>query len=188
MGRWRGAPLLNPLMVTRRRVVEEELTEVIDYTNGDDSRKKWMKYEKKRLDSFPLWSLNHHRLDVSDARRFTRAGFYCYGFGTECFSCGLRKHRSFWLKGHDPDTVHRSERPNCEFVKGQRNSVSIDTEQWLSDVSLAQSLARAGFYRTHGDNTECFTCWLLKLSFFWWERHDPETVHPEGSPNCLGGK
>ena len=161
------------------------MTEVIDCTNGSDSRKKWMKYEKKRLDSFPLWSLNHHRLDVSDARRFTRAGFYYYAFGTECFSCGLRKHRSFWLEGHDPDTVHRSERPNCEFVKGQRDSVSTDTEKWLSDVSLAQCLARAGFYRTHGDYTECFSCGLLKPSFFWWEGHDPETVHREESPNCL---
>ena len=161
------------------------MTEVINNTNGDDSRKKWMKFEKNRLDSFPLWSLNHHRLDVSDAERFIRAGFYCYAFGTECFSCGLRKHRSFWLEGHDPETVHRTERPNCEFVKGAGDNVSIDAEQWGSDVGLAQRLARAGFYGTVSGGTQCFSCGLWKPSFFWWEGHNPETVHREESPNCL---
>ena len=173
------------MLVTRRRVVEEEVTEVINNTNGDDSRKKWMKFEKNRLDSFPLWSLNHHRLGVSDAKRFIRAGFYCYAFGTECFSCGLRKHRSFWLEGHDPETVHRTERPNCKFVKGADDNVSTDAEQWWSDVGLAQRLARAGFYQTVSGGTECFSCGLWKPSFFWWEGHNPETVHREENPNCL---
>ena len=173
------------MLVTRRRVVEEEVTEVINSTNGADSRKEWMKFEKNRLDSFPLWSLNHHRLDVSDAERFIRAGFYCYAFGTECFSCGLRKHRSFWLEGHDPETVHRAERPNCEFVKGAGDNVSIDAEEWWSEVGLAQRLARAGFYRTVSGGTECFSCGLWKPSFFWWEGHNPETVHREENPNCL---
>ena len=117
---------------TRRRVVEEEVTEIV----SDDGFEAWekqqrekrerMKFEQNRMDSFPSWWLHRHHLDVSDARRLAKAGFYCtFGGITECFSCELCKTSSFWRQ-HDPETVHREERPNCEFITvitGQSDNV-----------------------------------------------------------------
>ena len=161
---------------------------------------KLLKYEKNRLNSFDSswFVIDYHHLDVSVAQRLAKAGFYCFGDSTECFSCELSKHATFWREGHDPETVHREESPDCKFINGQSDNVPI--ERWVKyernrldsfdsswfdyhylDVSFTQDLAKAGFYSFYGD-TECFSCGLSKHWSFWWEGHDPETVHREESP------
>ena len=196
---------------TRRRVVEEEVTEIVsdDFDieawreREERQRRKQrerMKYEHNRLHSFDSWWLHKYKLDVSDAQCLAKAGFYSRFGDTECFSCGLSKHVTFWKEGPDPETVHRQESPDCEFITGQSDNVSIErwmrSEQnrldsfppwWLDkyklDVSVAQRLAKAGFYRWVS-YTECFSCGLSKPWTFWQEGHDPETVHREESPDC----
>ena len=161
-----------------------------------------MNYEENRLDSFDSLRLTIIPFDFVVSLRLTKAGFYYLGLGhTECFWCGLYKQFSFWEEGHDPETVHREESLNCEFVTGQSGNVPIVRwmryEQywlrsfppwWLEDNQLdasdRQHLAKAGFYRTIGDDTKCFSCGLYKCVTFWLEGHDPETVHRELSPNC----
>ena len=106
------------MLVTRRRVVEEEVTEVI---NSNDA--KGMKYEKNRLKSLSSWWLNYYQLDAGVAKRLAKAGFYCTLGGTLCFSCGLSKSLSFWKQGYHPEMVHREERPDCEFLNGQSDNV-----------------------------------------------------------------
>ena len=190
------------LTTTRRRVVEEEVTEVVSPTSALEAWKReqreWMKHEQKRLDSFLSWWLDDCQLDISVAQRLAKAGFYRCGFSfTECYSCRLCKHWSFWREGQDPETVHREERPDCKFITGQSDNVPIErwmryeqnrldsfTSRWLDlcelDVSVAQRLAKDGFYHWRGF-TDCFSCGLCKHSSFWQEGHDPETVH---HPNC----
>ena len=107
------------MLVTRRRVVEEEVTEVIDHTNDAQG----MKYEKNRLKSLSSWWLNYYQLDAGVAKRLAKAGFYCTLGGTLCFSCGLSKSLSFWKQGYHPEMVHREERPDCEFLNGQSDNV-----------------------------------------------------------------
>ena len=107
------------MLVTRRRVVEEEVTEVIDHTNDAQG----MKYEKNRLKSLSSWWLNYYQLDAGVAKRLAKAGFYCTLGGTLCFSCGLGKSLSFWKQGYHPEMVHREERPDCEFLNGQSDNV-----------------------------------------------------------------
>ena len=180
------------------------MTEVI----SDDRFKAWwkrenehMKFEQNRLDSFPPAWLGCFNLDVSVVQRLTKAGFYwcCFTGATMCFSCGLYKRATFWREGHDPQTVHREESPNCKFITGQSDNVPIEsmkyeqnrlnsfTSLWLAlyqfDVSVAQRLAKAGFYYWSLGNTQCFSCGLSKHQSFW-QQHDPETVHREESPNC----
>ena len=76
----------------------------------------------------PLWL---EWLNQLDTERLAKAGFYYEGFyhmsggKTVCFSCGLWKYSSFWQEGHDPETVHQEESPNCLFVTGQSDNVSI---------------------------------------------------------------
>ena len=191
----------------RRRVVEEEVTEVVSQNfegrkQYREQEQQYMKFEKNRQASFPPGWLHPYRLDVSIAQLLAKAGFYChdiFGNRTECFSCGLGKNWSFWQEGHDPETVHREERPNCLFVTGQSDNVPIRermkdeqnrldsfTPGWLDvyqDVSITQHLVKAGFYYSFG-HTECFSCELRKPWSFWQEGHDPETVHREERPNC----
>ena len=195
---------------TRRRVVEEEVTEVV----SDDSivaklkeierlerEERGTKYEQKRLHSFPSQWLDRYRLDFSDAQRLAKAGFYRWRGTTECFSCGLSKPRSFWRRGHDPETVHREESPTCKFITGQSDNVPIEKSMkyeqnrldsfdswWLDkyqlDISVAQRLAKAGFYYWGLGDTKCFSCGLSRFLTFWKEGHNPETVHRRESPNC----
>ena len=35
----------------------------------------------------------------------------------------------FWKEGHDPETVHRTERPLCKFLNGKSDNVPIDVEK-----------------------------------------------------------
>ena len=163
---------------------------------------RWMKYEQNRLDSFTSQWFDDEQLFVSVRQRLAKAGFYYWGVGnTRCFSCGLYKPRTFWQEGHDPETVHHRESPNCEFITGQSDNVPIERgmkyeHNWLDsfyscwlpvhqlEASVAPCLAKAGFYCTFGDYTKCFSCGLCKPLFFWREGHDPETVHREERPNC----
>ena len=175
---------------------ERERREREDRQRREREEREWMKYEQNRLDSFPSWWLHRYKLDVSVAVRLAKAGFYRLWFGdTQCFSCGLRINLSFWQEGLDPETVHRVESPNCEFITGQSDNVPIerrmkyeqnrlDSFTYKLDVSVAQRLAKAGFYSTYTGDTECFSCGLRKDSSFWQEEHDPETVHSRESPNC----
>ena len=125
------------LKTTRRRIVEEEVTEVVSDENSIETwwkqqreERERMKSEQNRLNSFNSWWLNVYQFDVSVAQRLAKAGFYRCGFSyTECFSCRLSKDRSFWKEGHDPETVHREERPNCQFITGQSDNVPI--ERWM---------------------------------------------------------
>ena len=78
-------------------------------------------------------------------------------------------------------------RQERERMKYEQNRLDSFDSSWLVyyqlDVSIAQRLAKAGFYCWGVGNTECFSCGLCKdLSF--WQQHDPETVHYEESPNC----
>ena len=130
---------------TRRRVVEEEVTEVVSPNSfvawkkqHDRERRERMKFEENRLDSFgPLW-LDKYHLDISDAHCLAKAGFYydddILGGDTKCFSCGLWKPSSFWLKQHDPETVHREESPNCEFITGQSDNVPINNSNFFTKI------------------------------------------------------
>ena len=177
---------------TRRRVVEEEVTEVVSL---EEEKRQRMKYEQKRLDSFALSLHKFFVLDVSVAQRLAKAGFYCSLGNTECFSCGLSQPLSFWKEGHDPETVHREESPNCKFITGQSDNVSIrewmryehnrldSFPSWCLDVGVAQRLAKAGFYY-NGIYTVCFSCGLSKPFSLWREGHNPEMVHREESPDC----
>ena len=89
-----------------------------------------MKYEQNRLDSFDSGWIDFYQLDFTVAQRLAKAGFYCWDLGhTECFSCGLSKNSTFWRKRHNPETVHREERPDCLFVNGQSDNVPITVEQ-----------------------------------------------------------
>ena len=112
------------------------MTEVVSDDSFDAFLEQWereqqeererMKSEQNRLDSFdPIW-LGCFNLDISVAQRLAKAGFYSLLRATECFSCGLSKHLSFWQEGHDPKKVHREESPNCKFITGQSDNVPID--------------------------------------------------------------
>ena len=204
---------------TRRRVVEEEVTEVFSPTSAIEAwrklereereklekqereRRERMNYEQNRLDSFPLSWLQFYQLDVSVARRLAKSGFYRRFGSTKCFSCELSKYSSFWREGHDPETVHRRERPNCKFITGQSDNVPKDREMkyeqnrlesfdsyWFEfhylDISVALRLAKAGFYSRNFGYTECFSCGLCKHWTFWLEGNDPEMVHREETPDC----
>ena len=183
------------MFVTRtRRVVEEEVTQVITDTNSDANQKKWMQWEENRLDSLSSWS-NQPHLNVQD---LARAGFYRpWGHYTECFSCGLRTDMAFWLGDKDPETVHSELRPNCEFVKQLRDlSEAMKYEQnrldtfaswrlkdYQFDATLEQRLARAGFYY-NGYGTECFSCRMWKPLSVWQKGYDPMMVHRKHRPDC----
>ena len=84
-----------------------------------------MKFEQNRLDSFDSrWFDVYQEANVPG--RLARAGFYrTHGDYTECFSCGLSKHLSFWWMAHDPEKIHREERPNCKFITGQSDNVPM---------------------------------------------------------------
>ena len=138
-----------------RRVVEEEVTEVV----CDDSsfntmvqeiiqlqghldqkqESEQMKYEQNRRDSFSSWWLNCFELDEGVAQCLTKAGFYCNGFATKCFSCDLTEPPFIWQDGHDPETLHFEKSPDCLFVKGQSNNVPIDAKQHNSVKFISQS-------------------------------------------------
>ena len=79
------------------------------------------------------------------------------------------------------------EQQEREPMKYEQNRLDSFDLSWIDyhhfDVSVAQRLARAGFYRRF-DITECFSCRLLKPPDFWKEDHDPETVHGRERPNC----
>ena len=96
--------------------------------SGNVPIESWMKYEENRLDSFDSSWLVYYQLDVSVAERLAKAGFYKLSINTVCFSCGLCKRLSFWQEGHDPETVHREESPDCKFITGQSGNVPIDNE------------------------------------------------------------
>ena len=140
------AMVLNMLMAMRRRV-EEEVTRVIsDETLRKHEkllreRNERMRYEKNRLDSFDSpW----FKLDLSIAQHLAKAGFYLGGAFTKhtvCFLCGLRKHLSFWQQGHDPVTVHRRERPDCQFINGRSNKVPISAENRDNKKITSKSLS-----------------------------------------------
>ena len=194
----------------RRRVVEEEVIEIV----SDDSIEVWikqkerkererMKYEWNRLDSFDSSWLDKYKLDVSVAQRLAKTGFYAWSGNTKCFWCGLCKSSYFWEEGHDPETVHREESPDCKFITGQSDNVPIEERRmkyernrlnsfcswWLTyyQLDIAPRLAKAGFYRWgkgYTDYTACFSCRLYKPCYFWEEGHDPETVHRGESPDC----
>ena len=124
------------MLRTRRRVLEE-VTEVVSddfhieawVKQQEREERERMRYEQNRLDSFELWWLDVYQLDVSVAQRLARAGFYyTFTVDTECFSCELSKDSSFWEEGHDPETVHREESPNCKFITGHSDNVPIDNE------------------------------------------------------------
>ena len=122
---------------TRRRVVEEEVTEVVTFhkvfeaaiEHKQREQRERMKLEQNRLGSFYSGWSHRHQLGVSVAVPLAKAGFYCSGRYTECFSCGLLKPSFFWWEGHDPETVHREESPNCKFITGQSDNVPIDVKQ-----------------------------------------------------------
>ena len=196
---------------TRRQVVEEEVTEEVTSANNSffetyikPGRRERMKYEYNRLQSLGSGWLFPHHLDINIAQRLVKSGFcgsWCTVY-TECFSCELRKAWSFWLEeGPDPETVHRELRPDCEFVTSQSDNVPIREQMkyerhrldsfnsgWVNkyplELSVAQRLARAGFYHQWFGHTKCFSCELHKNSSFWEEAHDAETVHREESPDC----
>ena len=194
---------------TKRRVVEEVMREVVSddkileaFFILDREERERLKYEQNRLDSFDSEWLRLHQFDVSVAQRLAEAGFYLtIGDYTKCFSCGLSKQVTFWVEGHDPETVHREESPDCKFITGHSDNVPI--ERWMKyeqnrldsfdsgrfvyhqlHVSDAQRLAKAGFYGWRLGYTACFSCGLYKPWSFWREGHDPETVHREESPHC----
>ena len=94
-----------------------------------------MRYEQNRLDSFPSWLFNHW-FEVSVAQRLAKAGFYHWGLGDiKCFSCGLYKPMTFWLEGHDPETVHRRESPDCKFINGKSDNVPKDTHTHQKNIN-----------------------------------------------------
>ena len=108
---------LEMFVTTKRRVVEEEVTEFINVKEREKQMREKMKFLENRLHSFPRLSL---LLEPNfDKLRLAIAGFYNHdNLWTKCFSCGLWKTWSFWREGHDPETVHRTESPNCDFLKG----------------------------------------------------------------------
>ena len=169
------------LVTGRRRIVEEEVTQVITNTNSDDNWKTLMKYEENRLDSFKLLHTNQPHLDMNLVQRLARAGFYRpHGLYTECFSCGLREDVAFTLGGKDPEKVHNELRPNCGFVKQlgklrdqmkyELNRLYSFPSWWLKDYQLDASitarLARAGFFYSE-NGTECFSCRMWKPLSLW---------------------
>ena len=198
------------MVTTKRRIVEEEVTEVVSVDNMLDNLMKHrreerevqerleqqererMRHENNRLVSFPSYWL--------DSQCLAKAGFYYYNHDTTCFSCELWKPESFWDERHDPEAVHREARPNCKFVTGQSDNVTIEKEReqmkyeknrldsfppGLFPHQLAQRLVKAGFYYSmYLCGTKCFSCGLWKHWSFWEEGHDPETVHREASPDC----
>ena len=135
---------------TRRRVVEEEVTEVVNpnsfeaWMKQEREERERMKFERTRMESFPSWWLDIYHLDVSVVERLAEAGFYCtypWNLGnTECFSCRLSKHWSFWREGHDPETVHREDSPDCKFITGQSNNVPIYPQQQNNIKFISQPL------------------------------------------------
>ena len=143
------------LVMQRRQVMEEEVTEVISDDSsfeavvqeiinlqeghGQEQEQEQMNYEQNRRDSFSSWWLDNFGLDDGIADRLTKAGFYCRGFVTRCFSCELSESAYFWQDGHEPDRVHREKRPDCLFVKGQSNNVPIDTKQDNNVESISQT-------------------------------------------------
>ena len=180
------------LVTRRRRIVEEEVTQVITNTNSDDNWKKWMEYEENRLDSFKLWHTTQPHLDVNLVQRLARAGFYrSHGLYTECFSCGLRKDVAFWLGDKDLEKVHSELRPNCDFVKQlgkMREQMKYSLSSWWLkdyqlDASVTARLARAGFFYSR-NGTECFSCRMWKPLSFWQNGHDPMMVHRKLRPDC----
>ena len=118
-------------LTRRRRVVKEEVTQVIgNNTSDDETLRELMKEEKNRRCSFPSRCFDFFLLDVNVTRRLAAAGFYYNNSGlTVCFSCGLWKSLMFWKEGHDPETVHLTERPLCKFLNGASDNVPIDVEK-----------------------------------------------------------
>ena len=102
----------------------KEIKEKERQARRERERRERMNFERNRLDSFPSWWSDEYQLDVSVAQRLAKAGFCCSFGSIKCFSCGLWKDPTFW-KQHDPETVHREERPNCKFVTGQSDNVPI---------------------------------------------------------------
>ena len=143
------------LVMQKRRVVEEEVTEVISDNSsfeavveeiinlqGDlhqEQVPEEMNYEQNRRDSFSSWWLDNFELDDGVAHRLTKAGFYCSGFVTKCFSCELSESPYFWQDGHEPDKIHREKRPDCLFVKGKSNNVPIEMKPHNNAEFLSQT-------------------------------------------------
>ena len=194
------------LIRTRRRVVEEQVTEVVSHDSFEarvKQRPERMNYEHNRLDSLEsLLFDDDYNFDISIKHRLAKAGFYESCCNTVCFWCGLDKDWRFWLEDHDPETVHRKESPDCEFVTGQSDNVPIGdmkyeqnrldsfSSWWLDShhlpVSVTRRLAKEGiYYSSYGGYTECFSCELRRTRSFRREDHDPEKVHRKESPNCL---
>ena len=176
--REREVQIRKMLRRTRRRVVEEEVTEVISPNRivafieqrerREREEREQMKSELNRLNSFNSWWLDKYQVDVSVRQHLTKAGFYHLGGTTRCFSCGLFKHATSLRRGYDPETVHHEESPNCKFITGQSDNVPI--ERWMRceqnrlnsfppwwgpvyqlDVSVTHHLAKAGFCCWFGD-------------------------------------
>ena len=120
------------MLVTRKRVVEEEVTKVISYTNSHYyTRRARMKDEHNRQESF-AWLVNQGVLDDCSMQNLAKAGFYFSSTAisaTECFACGLGKPLGFWLDGNDPATVHRKEGPNCKYINGHCDNAPADSEK-----------------------------------------------------------
>ena len=81
------------------------------------------------------------------------------------------------------------ERERRERMKSEQNRLHSFPSLWLAkyhqlDVSVAQRLAKAGFYGSYGGYTQCFSCGLCKPLYFWRKGLDPETVHRRERPNC----
>ena len=101
-----------------------------------------MRSEKNRLDSFPSRWLGNQQLDINVVQTLAKAGFYYKPIGgTQCFSCGWCKPVSFWLEGHDPEAVHRSRRPNCEFLQGRSSNAPVDKDN--NDTAPKESTPHA---------------------------------------------
>ena len=136
---------------TKRRVVEEEVTEIfrddfdiqarINQIKREREERERMKYEQNRLNSFHIWWLRNYQLDVSVKQHLAKAGFYRSSWGrTACFSCGLSKDVTFWWEGHDPETVHHEESPDCRFITGQSENVPIYPQQQNNIKFISQPL------------------------------------------------
>ena len=99
-------------VTTKRRVVEEEVTEFIDVKEREKQIREKMRYERNRLNSFPV----HWLYWIGLRQRFAKAGFYYdSNDNIRCYSCGLIEP---WRGGHDLERIHRTKRPNCDFFKG----------------------------------------------------------------------
>ena len=151
------------LVTRRRRIVEEEVTQVITNTNSDDNWKKCNGSMRRTAWTVlncgiqPNLTWMWISFNVSRELDFTAH----MAFTLSAFSCGLRKDVAFWLGGiRTLEKVHSELRPNCDFVKQlgklrdqmkyELNRLYSFSSWWLKDYQLDASvtarLARAGFF------------------------------------------